>query len=32
MFPKSFLTYADNELSYLLDVDRIKNIIYQKPQ
>ena len=30
MFPKSFLTYAANARSYLLDVDRFKNSISQK--
>ena len=32
MFPKSFLIYAENALSYLLDLDRFKNIIYEKFQ
>ena len=32
MFPKSFFIYAENALSYLLDLDRFKNIIYEKFQ
>ena len=32
MFPKSFFINAENALSYLFDLDRFKNIIYEKFQ